>query len=1050
MIEKPLTICHFADTHIRNLKFHDEYRYVFNQIYKKLLSQKPDYIVHCGDLAHTKTQLSPEYFALASEFLKNLADIAPTYIILGNHDGNLKNSDREDAVSPIVNALNHPQLHLLKNSGRVSPQSGLSLNVLSIFDRGSWMKPKDGDINIALYHGAVMGSKTGSGWAMEHGDDDISIFKGHDFVMLGDIHKPQILDTEGRVQYSGSTIQQNFSEDGRKGYKLWTIRSKDDFDVQHVIFTNPRPFITVNLDDKGKIPEHYHVPHGCRLRLISTVNMDSSSIRKITDLARSKYNPVSLSFLNKGTSNFTSSDGQEHKMENMRDVSIQEQYIREYLKDYDLNEDLMCQVLDLNTRYNKEVEKVEEVRRNVKWNIKEMEFSNLFNYGQDNRLDFNNLSGIVGIFGKNYSGKSSVIDSALYGVFGGTSKAEKKNVHLVNQNKNKASIKMVVEADGQEYQITRNLNKSYKTQKGKSVPVASGDLDFHNLTTDSSCNGDSVKDTEANIRKIFGNIEDFMITSMASQLDSLAFIKEGSTKRKNKLAKFLDLDIFEQKLNFAKKDSSEISTLIKRLKNKKIGELLVAKQEEVEEINDDIDQQTDLCKKHTNRYEELLKELADIEQEINSIPQTIIDIDELEDEIDRLDVEIHKAGVKVSGNKTTIKENLLAIEQAEAIVSSINEHRLAQIIEQCSEFEKSLKASEKELQGLKTKEKQSLKKISMLHDHEYDPDCEYCSNNKFVKDATKAKDYLPTLEEEIEEVEKIIDGWKLKIFGLDKVSAEKDLQILDANVKKRDKFIQVNKNLEITNESIVSKISLMNNQKASLEQQRDEYNANRQAIENLSSLVKTKNAVKTKMNEAKGRKERCDKKIQDLLVELGAVKSTIKRLNVEKREQDELEESFIAYELFMRCMHPNGIAYEIIKQKLSLINEEIQKCLANIVDFQVMFEEDGRNLDINIKHPKYDSRPISMGSGAEKTIAAMAIRLALIEITNLPKSTLFIMDEPATALDQEHMEGFVRLIDMIKDKFKTVLLISHLDVLKDCVDKTIDIQKVDGYAKVNC
>ena len=1045
-----IKIAHFADTHIRNLKFHDEYRFVFNQIYKKLLSQKPDYIVHCGDLAHTKTQLSPEYFALASEFLKNLADIAPTYVILGNHDGNLKNSDREDAVSPIVNALNHPQLHLLKNSGRVSPQSGLSLNVLSIFDRGAWMRPKTGDINIALYHGAVMGSKTGSGWAMEHGDDDISIFKGHDFVMLGDIHKPQILDTEGRVQYSGSTIQQNFSEDGRKGYKLWTIRSKDDFDVQHVIFTNPRPFITVNLNDKGKIPEHYHIPHGCRLRLISTTNMDSSSIRKITDLARSKYNPVSLSFLNKGTSNFTSSDGQEHKMENMRDVSIQEQYIREYLKDYDLNEDLMRQVLDLNTRYNKEVEKVEEVRRNVKWNIKEMEFSNLFNYGQSNSLDFANLSGIVGIFGKNYSGKSSVIDSALYGVFGGTSKAEKKNVHLVNQNKNKASIKMVVEADGQEYQITRNLNKSYKTVKGKSVPVASGDLDFHNLTTDSSCNGDSVKDTEANIRKIFGNIEDFMITSMASQLDSLAFIKEGSTKRKNKLAKFLDLDIFEQKLNFAKKDSSEISTLIKRLKSKKIGELLVAKQEEIEEINDDIDQQTDLCKKHTTRYEELLEELRQIELEIDSIPANIIDIDELEDEIDRLDVEIHRAGVKVSANKEAINKSGPVLEQLDYTISSIHEHRLAQILEQCNEFEKSLKSSEQELKSLKTKEKQSIKKINMLHDHEYDPDCEYCSNNKFVKDATKAKDYLPTLEEEIYEVEKIIDGYKLKILGLDKEGAEKDIQILNNSVTKRDKLLAENKNLEIKNESLVSKISLMNNQKTSLEQQRDEYEQNRQAIENLSSLIKTKNAVQVKMDEAKGRKDRCDKKIQNYLVELGAVKSTIKRLNVEKREQDELEDSFIAYELFMRCMHPNGIAYEIIKQKLSLINEEIQKCLANIVDFQVMFEEDGRNLDINIKHPKYESRPISMGSGAEKTIAAMAIRLALIEITNLPKSTIFIMDEPATALDQEHMEGFVRLIEMIKDKFKTVLLISHLDVLKDCVDKTIDIQKVGGYAKVNC
>ena len=1045
-----IKIAHFADTHIRNLKFHDEYRFVFNQIYKKLLSQKPDYIVHCGDLAHTKTQLSPEYFALASEFLKNLADIAPTYVILGNHDGNLKNSDREDAVSPIVNALNHPQLFLLKNSGRVSPQPGLSFNVLSIFDRDAWMRPKTGDINIALYHGAVMGSTTGSGWAMEHGDDDISIFKDHQFVMLGDIHKPQILDSEGRVQYAGSTIQQNFSEDGRKGYKLWTIRNKDDFDAQHVIFTNPRPFITIKLDSKGQIPEHYHIPHGCRLRMISTVNMDSSSIRKITDLARSKYNPVSLSFLNKGTSNFTSSGGEEHKMENMRDVSVQERYIREYLEDYELNEDLMGQVLDLNTKYNKEVEKVEEVRRNVKWNIKEMEFSNLFNYGQGNSLDFANLTGTVGIFGKNYSGKSSVIDSALYGIYGGTSKAEKKNVHLVNQNKTKATIRMVVEADGQEYQITRNLNKSFKTQRGKSVPVASGDLDFHNITTNSSCNGDSVKDTEANIRKIFGSIEDFMITSMASQLDSLSFIKEGSTKRKNKLAKFLDLDIFDQKLNFAKKDSSEISTLIKRFKNKKIAELLVAKQEEIEEINDDIDHQTDLCKKHNSRYEELLEEFLKIEEEINSIPQTIIDIDELEDEIDRIETEIHKAGVKVSSNKVDIGNNLLVVEQLDTVISSINEHRLAQIIEQCVDLENSLKSYERELKDLKGKEKQTHKKIKMLHDHEYDPDCKYCSDNKFVKDATKAKDYLPTLEEEIEEVEKIIDGYKLKIYGFDKESAEKELTTLKSSILKRDNLASTNKNLEIRNESLVSQIALMSNQKTSLEEQRDEYNANRQAIESLSSLVSSKNAVKTKMNEAKARKEKCDKKIQDYLIELGAVKSTIKRLRVEKNEQDELEESFIAYELFMRCMHPNGIAYEIIKQKLSLINEEIQKCLANIVDFEVMFEEDGRNLDINIKHPKYDSRPISMGSGAEKTIAAMAIRLALIEITNLPKSTLFIMDEPATALDQEHMEGFVRLIDMIKDKFKTVLLISHLDVLKDCVDKTIDIQKVGGYAKVNC
>ena len=62
-----------------------------------------------------------------------------------------------------------------------------------------------------------------------------------------------------------------------------------------------------------------------------------------------------------------------------------------------------------------------------------------------------------------------------------------------------------------------------------------------------SHNGLSRNDTDKNIRKMFGTLDDFLLTSMASQLDSLTFIKEGSTKRKEILAKFLDLEIFDNK-----------------------------------------------------------------------------------------------------------------------------------------------------------------------------------------------------------------------------------------------------------------------------------------------------------------------------------------------------------------------------------------------------------------------------------------------------------------------------------------------------------------------
>jgi len=81
-----IKLIHLADTHIRNLKYHEEYREIFNKMFSILREEKPDYIVHCGDIAHTKNQISPEFVEMCSWFLKELADIATTFVILGNHD----------------------------------------------------------------------------------------------------------------------------------------------------------------------------------------------------------------------------------------------------------------------------------------------------------------------------------------------------------------------------------------------------------------------------------------------------------------------------------------------------------------------------------------------------------------------------------------------------------------------------------------------------------------------------------------------------------------------------------------------------------------------------------------------------------------------------------------------------------------------------------------------------------------------------------------------------------------------------------------------------
>ena len=244
-----MKFAHLADTHIKNLKYHYEYKEVFKKLYEKLREENVDYIVHCGDIAHTKTQLSPEFVDMCSGFLSSLASIAPTYVILGNHDGNLKNSSRQDAITPIVEALDLQNLFLLKNSGEVNLNENFTLNVLSVFDRDSWITSSDSNkINIALYHGAISNSKTDLGWIMEYGEDDLSIFQGHDYAFLGDIHKTnQTLDHDGKIRYAGSTVQQNHGETNDKGFLIWDIEDKESFKCKHIVLENPKPFITVEL-----------------------------------------------------------------------------------------------------------------------------------------------------------------------------------------------------------------------------------------------------------------------------------------------------------------------------------------------------------------------------------------------------------------------------------------------------------------------------------------------------------------------------------------------------------------------------------------------------------------------------------------------------------------------------------------------------------------------------------------------------------------------------------------------------------------------------------
>jgi DNA repair exonuclease SbcCD ATPase subunit/DNA repair exonuclease SbcCD nuclease subunit len=1049
-----MKFAHIADTHIKNLKYHYEYREVFKQLYETLREAEVDCIIHCGDIAHTKTQLSPEFVELCTDFFRNLSSIAPTYIILGNHDGNLRNSSRQDAITPIVDALACPDLHLLKNAGETALNADYTLNVLSVFDEDNWMAPTDKDkINIALYHGSISGVKTDAGWVMQHGEHDISIFDEFDFGFLGDIHKTnQTLDLKGRIRYPGSTIQQNHGETNDKGLLIWDIRDRWDWDVKHVAFENPKPFMTIELTPKGRMPKGAKVPMGARLRLVSNNNLPLNKMKKAIDVAKHRFKPEAITFLNRAAGTRGSVDALTYNLvkEDLRDPVVQEELIEEYLKEYEADDDLLKEVHSINTHYNRIVEKEEEITRNVNWKLNSFKFDNLFNFGEGNSIDFGKMKGIVGIFGKNYSGKTSIIDGLLFTLFNSTSKNERKNLNVINQHKETCSATVEFLIGENTYTVSRDCEKYVKKLKGEETLEAKTNLEF---TSKSLVTGDTISEngltrneTDKNIRKIVGTLDDFLLSSMSSQHGALQFINEGTTRRKEIFAKFLDLEVFEKKFKLAKEDSADMKGALKRLEERdyeaELKELRASETRTLESLG--VCQQSLAATKARRDY--FKSTFDDIVRKIDSVPADIVDI----------------IGVKRKLSDKRIRAGALSAQNAELSTechqkestrirmgSFIENFDITKYREKHNEIEDLLKSRDLLSADLAVKEtaysldEQKGALLTGIPCGSQYPKC------KFIRDAHVAVANLPENESVLAEIRGKVASASEQIKDMEPERVQRHLSRYEELMRK---------SAELTGEISACRLQVQKNKTSivriekeisELEISERRYEENRDAIENLEALFTDRELSESKLGASNNKLSELTDELMELHKDHGSIESKLENLHAAEKELEDLQRKYSAYDLFMRCMHSSGIAYDIIKKKLPVINEEIAKVLANIVDFEIFFEDDGKKMNVFIKHPRHEARPLEMGSGAEKTLAAMAIRLSLLSVSSLPKGDLFILDEPGTALDEENMEGFIRILELIKTYFKTVLLISHLDSLKDCVDTQIIIDHVDGYACVN-
>ena len=1049
-------IYHLADLHIRNLKRHKEYREILNKFLVDVDSQKKEnaIIYLAGDIAHAKTEMSPELVREITWFFNECANRFPTFVITGNHDCNLNNMDRLDVLTPICDNLNNPNLYYLRDTGTTHINDELTFTVYSILDKkANWPLGKDveGKKKICFFHGPVDAARTDIGYVVSSNNFTPDMFDGFDMVLMGDIHKRQIVQQRDKangkpiVVYAGSVVQQNHGEYlENHGYLLWDVKNEtfEEFNIH-----NDYGYLTIDVTN-GVIPQWVmdeigtKLPKQPRLR-VRFQETEAADIKLVSTELQKMFNISEITVTRQDTLNSmkTKNRNARNLAGNVKDVNVQNGLIKEYLeRQFLLDDETLNKVIEINNNVNTKI--THEDTDNILWIPKKFEFSNMFSYGEGNKIEFDRAKGIIGLFAPNTQGKSSLFDSLSFCIFDKCSRAFKAT-HIMNNQKDTFSCKFNFEIDGIDYFIEREAH----TTKTEKVKV---NVNFWRVVDgiNESLNGDERRNTNDVIKKYLGTYEDFVMTSLSLQGNNALFIDKSQSERKDILAQYIGVNVFDKLFDVVNEDNKEAAILLKNFKKDDFS-LRLAELDEIVNTNGKVFNEL------VEKKDEFEQDKTEVERKLSNlesqIQQTTLSID-LDVETKRL--ESFTSSLETDNGKLVKMEEQLT--QAEGIVSELIESQshlskyngidIEVVYSNYQEEQKKLIEAEKVYSNAKLYLSLAEEKIKHLDKHEYDPNCKYCCDNTFVKDAMVAKNALPELEAIVKQalvdttgIQQTLDRWD-------------DVEDAYKSYQSKHKEVNDSKTLVSRIKEYISKTKLdIRDSEDGIKDSTskiEEYHRNKEQIElnkqlrtDITDTKEVINGIKKQIKEVDDEKLSINSIVSKAKQEKEGIESRIAQIK-------KLEETNKLYDYYLDAVKRDGISYELISRTLPAIEGEINNILGQIVDFSMNLQMDGKNVNAYINYGDNRKWPLEMCSGMEKFVSGLAIRVALINICNLPRPNFLVIDEGFGTLDSENLQSLFMAFAYLKTQFEFVIVISHIDSMRDVVDSLLEIKKDNGFSSV--
>jgi len=387
-----MLLVHLSDIHIGSATTRRaEYRAVFdmtaaaiNQLVGEVI------VVITGDVFHHKVKYSGEDV----EDFNYLIHLLQKYLVImipGNHDVNLNNENSVDLISPLIK---WPNVKYLRDTGVYTICGIQFVHVSLIGADGAAKNGPDGD--VLLYHGMVDGSKFGKNHTVNGSRISLDYINRFKLCLLGDIHQHQFVTPT--AAYAGSLIQQNYGESTIKGFLVWDYKALNG---KFIVIDNPHKLIAA----PKQMPTDA-VPKPSNISIHSDIIVDG--IRNL--LATRNIDPVTT-----------------------------------------------AEVIKLHMEENVPI-------TSRRWCIKYMKWRNLFKYGDDNYIDFEQLGdSISGIIANNRAGKSSVIDIMVYGMFNTFLRGSKQCV--LRRGATEFEIEICFEVITQDPATAQIVSTLYKLQR---------------------------------------------------------------------------------------------------------------------------------------------------------------------------------------------------------------------------------------------------------------------------------------------------------------------------------------------------------------------------------------------------------------------------------------------------------------------------------------------------------------------------------------------------------------------------------------------------------